>query len=69
MIEVGEDLAFGAKAAEKALRRQLSRMHHLDCDLLLILFVGAIGEIDPSHASFTEQADQSIGTNRLSCKG
>ena len=60
MLQMRKDLPLGAQATLN-LRSEGSRSNELDCDLLLVLLVGALGQIDIAHASGTELAHDAVG--------
>src|SRR3982751_6462650 len=68
MIEAGQNLALGAEAGEDAIGVHAA-LHQFDSNLLLILVVGANGEIDSAHAASAYLADDAIRTEALALDG
>ena len=59
MVERGEDLTLGAEARQHTIRVHATP-DQLDRDALLILLVGALGEIDGAHAAMCDLVKQMI---------
>src|SRR6185295_1265321 len=60
VVEPGEDLALAPEAADQLVRVEPA-LQQLDRHLLLVLGVGALGEIDRSHAAAAELRDDPVG--------
>ena len=62
MVERGEDLTLGAEARQHTIRVH-APPDQLDRDALLILLVGALGEIDGTHAAVCDLVEQMVGAD------
>ena len=62
MVQRGEDLALGPEAGEHLLGVHAA-LDDLERDPLLVLAVGALGEVDGAHPSPADLADHPIGSD------
>ena len=68
MFKAGENLAFATEAFEDELGIETG-FDKLDGDLGFVLFVGAGGEVDGTHAAAAEFADEGIGADAATFDG
>jgi hypothetical protein len=62
MIEIRKNLPLGAEAQQHCLADAERRTEYLDGGQLLVLFIGASGKIDLTHAPFAKKLKHLIGT-------
>ena len=68
MVQVGQDLALGAEAAQHLLAVH-APAHQLQRHLLAVLVVGAHGAVDHAHAAGAHPLDDAVGADQLALEG